>query len=79
MDMPDLNLGALTIPAFATIFGAGWLSCHRFIATPLKERLDKLETKQEQLEVLRDQEREFWKAKAMELLSDAGYRPSADG
>lgn len=50
MDLPDLNLGALTIPAFATIFAAGWLSCHRFIATPLKERLDKLEAKLDRIE-----------------------------
>lgn len=48
--MPDINLGALTIPAFATIFGAGWLSCHKFIATPLKERLDKVEAKLDQIE-----------------------------
>jgi hypothetical protein len=47
--MPDLNLGALTIPIFATIFGAGWTSCYVWIAKPLKERLDKLEAKHEAL------------------------------
>lgn len=47
--MPNVDFGALTIPIFATIFGAGWGSCYLWIAKPLKDRLDKLETKHDEL------------------------------
>lgn len=47
--MPNVDLGALTIPIFTAIFGAGWGSCYLWIAKPLKDRLDKLETKHEAL------------------------------
>lgn len=45
----SLDLGALTIPVFVTIFGAGWASCYQWIVKPLKERLDKLEAKHDAL------------------------------
>ena len=54
--MPDINLGALTIPIFATIFGAGWLSCYSILVKPLTARIEKMETKQEAIENERDDE-----------------------
>lgn len=45
--MPDVDLGALTIPIFATIFGAGWLSCYTILVKPLTARIEKMEAKQE--------------------------------
>ena len=47
--MPDVDLGALTIPVFGTIFAAGWGACYLWVAKPLKERVDKLEAKQAEL------------------------------
>lgn len=46
MDL-DVNLGALTIPIFATIFGSGWLSCYTILVKPLTARIEKMEAKQE--------------------------------
>ena len=42
--MPDINLGALTIPVFSSIFGAGWLACFTILVRPLKDRVSLLET-----------------------------------
>lgn len=41
--MPDVDLGALTIPVFAAIFGAGWTACQQFVVKPLRETIDKHE------------------------------------
>lgn len=41
--MPDVDFGALTIPVFASIFGAGWAACYLWIAKPLQARLTKAE------------------------------------
>lgn len=41
--MPDIDLGPLTIPVFATIFGSGWGLCYLWIAKPLQARLTKAE------------------------------------
>lgn len=40
--MPDIDLGALTIPVFVTIFGAGWGACMVYIVKPLRETIDEL-------------------------------------
>ena len=48
--MPDMDLGALTIPVFTAIFGAGWGACHTIMVRPLNERLTKLEAKMEAVE-----------------------------
>lgn len=48
--MPDVNLGALTIPIFATIFSAGWGACQLFVVKPLCATIDKLETRVRLLE-----------------------------
>lgn len=42
--MPDIDLGALTIPIFCSIFGAGWLACFTILVRPLKDRVSLLET-----------------------------------
>lgn len=47
--MPNIDLGQLTIPVFAAIFGAGWASCYQWIAKPMKDRLTQLEARQEAL------------------------------
>jgi hypothetical protein len=47
--MPDIDLGALTIPVFCTIFGAGWASCYTLMYLPLKTRVETLERKQAEL------------------------------
>lgn len=54
--MPDVDLGPLTIPIFATIFGAGWLSCYTILVKPLTARIEKMEAKQEAIEQARDEE-----------------------
>lgn len=41
--MPEIDLGALTIPVFATIFSAGWGACQLYVVKPLREHIDKLE------------------------------------
>lgn len=44
--MPDLaNLGALSLPAAATLIGTGWGLCFRILVQPLTERLNAAETK----------------------------------
>lgn len=52
--MPTVDLGALTIPAFAAIFGAGWLACVRILVQPMKERLSALEARLAEIEKERD-------------------------
>lgn len=54
--MPDVNLGALTIPVFTAIFGAGWTACYTFIVRPMEARLTKLEAKQDSIEEERNRE-----------------------
>lgn len=54
--MPDINLGALTIPVFATIWGGGWLSCYLIVVKPLSTRIEKMEAKQDSLEKQKDEE-----------------------
>lgn len=46
----ELDMGALTIPIFATIFGGGWLSCYTILVKPLTARIEKMELKQDALE-----------------------------
>lgn len=58
--MPDVDLGALTIPIFATIFGAGWLSCYTILVKPLTARIEKMESKQEAIEKQRELERQTY-------------------
>lgn len=43
--MPDIDLGALTIPVFAAIFSAGWTACQTFVVKPLRETVDKHEAR----------------------------------
>ena len=52
--MPDVNLGALTIPIFCAIFGAGWGACYAILVRPLGERLKALETKMAEVNAERD-------------------------
>lgn len=54
--MPELNLGALTIPIFTAIWGGGWLSCYVILVKPLTARIEKMEVKQAAIEVERDTE-----------------------
>lgn len=39
--MPDIDLGALTIPVFAAIFSAGWGACQLYVVKPLQETIKK--------------------------------------
>jgi hypothetical protein len=48
--MPEIDLGALTIPVFATIFSAGWGACQLYVVKPLRETIGKLEGRIELLE-----------------------------
>lgn len=48
--MPDIDLGVLTIPIFAAIFGAGWLACVRVLVQPMRERMLVMETKLSEIE-----------------------------
>jgi len=48
--MPEVDLGALTIPIFAAIFSAGWSAYHLFIGRPLSSRVEKLEAKLDAIE-----------------------------
>lgn len=48
--MPDVNLGALTIPIFATIFASGWGACQVFVVKPLRDTIDKHERRIRSLE-----------------------------
>lgn len=48
--MPDIDLGALTIPVFATIFSAGWGACQLFVVKPLRETIEKQERRIARLE-----------------------------
>lgn len=48
--MPDIDLGALTIPVFATIFSAGWGACQLFVVKPLREQIEKQEKRIARLE-----------------------------
>jgi len=43
----DLDLGALTIPIFSTIFGAGWAACYAIVVRPLTQELTALKAKVE--------------------------------
>ncbi len=56
MTWPEVDLGALTIPIFATILGAGWLSCYTILVKPLTARIEKMEQKQETIDLARDEE-----------------------
>lgn len=51
--MPDIDLGMLTIPVFAAIFGAGWTACVVILVRPMRERLIEMETKLDQIEQAR--------------------------
>ena len=37
--LPDIDLGLLTIPVFATIFVTGWMAAIKFVADPIKDQL----------------------------------------
>lgn len=48
MDLPDLSgLGALGVPAFAAIFGMGWIACVFYLVKPLEARVKALEERDE--------------------------------
>jgi hypothetical protein len=53
--MPDMDLGALTIPIFASIFGAGWGACYTVLVLPMKERVTKLESRMADIEKAKDE------------------------
>ncbi|WP_375291809.1 hypothetical protein [Qipengyuania sp.] len=48
--MPDIDLGALTIPVFAAIFSMGWTASQMFVVKPLREILSKQEARIKLLE-----------------------------
>ena len=37
--LPDIDLGVLTIPIFATIFISGWMAAIKFVSDPIKAQL----------------------------------------
>lgn len=47
---------AITVPAFAAIWSAGFLSCQWIRVNPLVERVEKMETKLEAIETERNEE-----------------------
>lgn len=53
--MPDIDLGALTIPVFATIFGAGWAACYTILVVPMKARVEKMDARLTEIEKAKDQ------------------------
>lgn len=53
--MPTLDLGALTIPIFTAIFGAGWSSCYAILVRPMQERMTALESKLDSIEKAKDE------------------------
>lgn len=65
--MPDVDLGALTIPIFATIFTAGWGSCYAILVRPLQTRQDKLESRLTEIEKAKDAELAELRRKVMGL------------
>lgn len=52
--LPSVDLGALTIPIFVGIFGAGWATCVRVLVLPMRERMKDMEAKLDQIERDRD-------------------------
>lgn len=52
--MPDMDLGALTIPIFTAIFGAGWGACYTVLVIPNKERMARLENRLDDIEKAKD-------------------------
>jgi len=52
--MPDIDLGALTIPVFVSIFGAGWTACFATLVRPMRERMTALEAKLASIEAAKD-------------------------
>jgi len=56
--------------AYAAIFGAGWGACHLYIVAPLRSRVEKLETKLDELDK-RDRD-ELDKLKEMLLSKGSG-------
>jgi hypothetical protein len=52
--MPDIDLGALTIPIFSTIFGAGWAACYAVVVRPLSQELQSLKAKVEESDRSKD-------------------------
>ncbi len=51
-----LDLGALTIPVFAAIFGAGWTACRLYLVKPLEKRVTHLEAQDEAYRREKDEE-----------------------
>lgn len=45
MNLSDIDLGALTIPAFVAIFGMGWTACRVYLVKPLEKRVEGLEAR----------------------------------
>jgi len=45
MNLSDIDLGALTIPAFVAIFTLGWGACVRYLVKPLEKRIETLEAR----------------------------------
>lgn len=56
MTLPDVNLGALTIPIFAAIFGAGWAACRLILVGPLEKRMEKMEARDDAYRSQKDKE-----------------------
>ena len=52
--MVDIDLGAMTIPVFVSIFGMGWGACYSVLVSPMKERLTSLETRLAEIEAHKD-------------------------
>lgn len=45
MNLADIDLGSLTIPAFVAIFTAGWSCCRLYLVKPLEARVKALEAR----------------------------------
>lgn len=52
--MVDVDLGALTIPIFTGIFGAGWTACYAIVVRPMTAELQALKTKVAEVEKDKD-------------------------
>lgn len=55
--MPGIDIGSPIglVTAAASIFGAGWTSCFAILVRPMRERMTKLETKLDSIEVAKDE------------------------
>lgn len=65
MNLPDLDLGALTIPVFVSIFVAGWTACRAYLVKPLEKRVANLEARDEAYRKDVDEELKRYRAKVL--------------